>query len=627
MRRLYQRKRYPVLSGSMAALGVVYGDIGTSPLYALRQSLRGLPIVEANVLGVLSLIFWSLILVISVKYLTILLRADNNGEGGILALLSLVRRGQSHYTKLFVILAILGAGLVLGDGMLTPAISVLSAVEGLHVFAPSLAMSVLPITISILAILFICQSMGTERIGFIFGPILLMWFVMLAVLGGWQLYHAPHVLMALNPIYAVRFFQQNGWTGYSLLGGIFLVVTGGEALYADLGHFGKKTIRMSWFWVVLPSLLLNYFGQGAYLLSHPLAIQNPFYTMVPAAYSFLVIGLATLATVIASQAVISATFSITKQAILLGFYPHLRIIQTSAREKGQVYVPQMNRLLALGTLTLILLFKHTDALTEAYGVAVNLVMVLTGWMMIQWMRTSWPWWQLVIICGGLAGIDFAFLGANLQKLDHGGWVPIVFALLSAIVMLTWHRGRSYLTQYYHMKKMALAKLLHQLDYKSMYLLPQTTAIYIMDVYDKSGGHFLKFLKMNRLHPEHILLIDYTIHPVPYVSSLERFQLKCIHTHIYKLTLHYGFMDTVAIPQSLYVANDRGLLPFPVNIEAVTYFIEISNVVPSYEKTPRFFHWQKKLFAFLVRNYSANLDIDFYQLPYERTIAIGSYYQL
>lgn len=622
-------KKQSIFPLALAALGVVYGDIGTSPLYAMRGSLDGLIINTTNVFGVLSLIFWSLIFVISIKYLIILFRADNNGEGGILALLALIKRTSSDKAKLFLMIAIFGSGLVLGDGMLTPAISILSAIEGVEVFAPELASWILPITALILIVIFSLQSMGTAKIGGVFGPVLLIWFCTLAILGMIQIIHNPVVLKAINPWYAFEFFLANGWRGYALLGGVFLVVTGGEALYADLGHFGKNPIRLAWFFVVLPSLILNYFGQGACLLTHPAAITNPFYLLVPAKFTLPLTILATIATVIASQAVISATFSLTKQAVLLGFFPHLPIIQTSKFEKGQIYIPQMNKILAVGALLLIFIFKNSNALTHAYGIAVNLVMLLTSLLIVQIAikKWKWNWFATIGIVAFLGTIDIAFLGANIQKLDTGGWIPVAFALLCATVMFTWNKGRIYLHDTYYMKKEKIAKLFRQLEYKCINLLPKSTAIFITDIYDKSGGNFLQFLKMNRILPEHILIINHVVAPIPYVSLAERFQLKCLKNNIYKLKLNYGFMDMISIPHSLDVANELGILPFPIDTKTATYFIEISNVVVSREQANMPFFWQETLFSFLVRSYSSNLNIDFYHLPYDRTIGIGTYYMI
>jgi len=611
---------------TLAALGVVYGDIGTSPLYAMRESLEGLPINVTDVLGVLSLIFWSLTLIISIKYLFILFRADNDGEGGILALLALTKHTRANRARFFFLLGILGAGLMLGDGMLTPAISVISAIEGVNVALPSLSSAIIPITCVILIGLFAIQSWGTARIGIVFGPMIIIWFVTIAWLGFVQVLDNPLVLKAINPAYASNFLFVNGWRGYVLLGGVFLVVTGGEALYADLGHFGKRPIRMSWFLMAFPALILNYFGQGAYLLNHPEAIENPFYYLAPTWFSVPLLVIATFATIIASQAVISATFSLMRQAVLLGLYPHLSIVQTSGTKRGQIYIPQVNMMLAVGTLLLVMTFKSSSNMTHAYGLAVNLegllTLLLVAYVAVRYWQ--WHWLKLAAVFLLLGAIDVAFLGANLQKLSTGGWIPIAFASFSAFIMYTWNKGRVYLKEAFYTKKEELAKLLRQFDYKSLTHLPDTTAIFITDIYDQSGGSFLRFLKLNRALPEHILLVNYRVETMPYVSSVNRFEISCLKENICELTLHYGFMEVVSIPKALYLANERGLLPFKVDVEKANYFIEVPNVFASRNKRTLWFYWQEKLFAFLVRNYSPNLNIEFYQLPYERTISIGTY---
>lgn len=615
-----------LFSLSVAALGVVYGDIGTSPLYAMRESLSGLAINLIDVLGVLSLIFWALIFVISIKYLCIVFRADNDGEGGILALLALLKRAN-HSGKLLFIIGIFGGGLMLGDGMLTPAISVVSAIEGVNVILPAFAHWVLPLSCVILIVLFAMQSYGTAKIGFSFGPIIFIWFCTLGILGITQILHNPVVLNAINPYYGIEFLHHNGWKGYALLGGVFLVVTGGEALYADLGHFGKNPIRLSWFFIALPGLLLDYFGQGAYLLNHPSAIANPFYIIAPTWFAIPLLILATFATIIASQAVISASFSLAKQAVLLGLYPNLRIVQTSATEKGQVYVPQINFILATGTLILILTFKNSSALTHAYGIAVNLVMVLVSIMIVYAARKIWHWSipKIALIFSLLLFIDFAFLGANLEKVVTGGWVPILFATACAFIMYTWNKGMEYIRNAYYMKKETLPKILKQLHYKSINQLPNATAIFITDVYDKSGGSFLHFLKLSRAMPENVLILSYLVENIPYVPLANRFEATCIDPNICQLTLHYGFMDFIDIPQALSQINEKNILNFSINIDSVTYMVDIPNVIAIRKKKTLSFFWQEKLFEFLVRNYSTNLNIDFYRLPYNRTIAIGTYF--
>lgn len=611
---------------SLAALGIIYGDIGTSPLYAMHTTLHDLTINLINVLGLLSLIVWALILVVSVKYLCLVLRADNEGEGGVLALLALLRRNNVHTSTLFFLIGIFGAGLMFGDGMLTPAISVMSAIEGVNVVTPALSHWILPISFVILFSLFTFQFLGTAKIGFLFGPILLIWFYTLAILGIVQITEHPIVLKAINPYYAYLFLVNNGWMGYELLGGVFLVVTGAEALYADLGHFGKNSVRLSWFTVAFPGLILNYAGQAAYLLTHPTVTENPFYLMAPDWFLIPLIVLATIATIVASQAVISATFSMTKQAVLLGLYPRLPIRQTSESMRGQIYVPQMNFLLGAGTLILILIFKNSNAIAHAYGIAVNLVMMLTTFMIILVAKEKWHWsiLKIVLIFSIFVVVDLSFFGANLGKLDRGGWIPITLALICAFIMYTWNKGMNYLREYYFTKQDDFIKMLGQLHMENMHRLAGMTAIFITDIYDRSGGSFLRFLKLNHSIPENSLIVNYIVENIPHVSSLNRYEASCIDKSICQLTLHYGFMDYTSIPQALYVANDRGLLPFKINIDNGLYFIEVPNIIASSKRKPGWFFWQERLFTFLMRNYSANLNIEFYQLPYDRTIAIGTY---
>lgn len=611
---------------TLSALGVVYGDIGTSPLYALRESLRGIPLSETNILGVLSLIFWSLILVISIKYLLVVFRADNEGEGGGLALLALLKQKKSSRESIFYLLAIFGAGLLLGDGMLTPAISITSAVEGLHVVSPSFDTYIVPLSCVILISLFMLQSRGTSRIGIIFGPLLLIWFITIAVLGISKIMMTPVVLKALNPYYAYLFFYQNGMRGYLLLGGIFLVVTGGEAMYADIGHFGKKPIRYSWFFVILPCLILCYFGQGAHLITHPEAIRNPFYMLPPNWFSIPLLCLATVATIIASQAVISATFSITKQAILLGLCPRISVIQTSRHHYGQIYIPQMNFLLLAGTLILILNFKNSSAMAHAYGIAVNLDMLLVTILVSYAARQVWQWPLpgVIALFACFYTIDLAFLGANAHKFLSGGWVPVVFALIVAFFMYTWRMGMEYLKHNFYKKKTEISKVAKQLNYKSLNRLPDVTAIFITDIYDHSGGSFLHFLKLALAVPEHILIVNYAIHNKPHVEYAEQIAIQKIDKCIHQLTLHYGFMDTVSIPKGLDRVNKEQALPFEINVDTATYLVEIPHIVASRAKRTLLFYWQERLFAFFMHNYSANIDIEFYQLPLNRTIAIGTY---
>ncbi|KTD00942.1 KUP/HAK/KT family potassium transporter [Fluoribacter gormanii] len=612
---------------TLGALGVVFGDIGTSPLYALKVTLNNIAITQSHILGVLSLIFWCLILVISFKYLILILRADNDGEGGILALLALMKYKSTKYTPLFYIVAIFGAGLLLGDGMLTPAISVISAVEGLSTLSDTFTPFILPIAVIILILLFTLQARGTGSIGNLFGPIILVWFFTIAILGIIQIAKAPIVLTAINPYYAFDLIRDTGLKGYLLLGGIFLVVTGGEALYADIGHFGKNPIRAGWFAVVLPCLILNYFGQGANLLLNPHAISNPFYMIAPEWFYIPLIILATIATIIASQAVISATFSLTKQAVLLSLCPRIPIVQTSREFSGQIYVPQINFILFIGTLTFCFAFKTSDRLAHAYGIAVNADMLLIDAMVAYAALSIWKWskYKVITIFGLFLIIDFAFLGSNLHKFLTGGWVPVTFALIIATIMYTWKFGLEYLRENYYMNKDDISKILRQLEYKSLNQLTDLTAVFITDVYDKSGGSFLHFLKLSRAVPERVLIVNYVVDNIPYIHYSQRYEITCLHEKVFNLTLHYGFMETISIPRALERASNKNLFPFKLNVDRATYMVEIPNITASKSKKSLTFYWQEKLFAFLIRNYSANLNIDFYKLPYNRTMAIGTYY--
>lgn len=611
---------------TLGALGVVFGDIGTSPLYALKVTLYNLAITQSNVLGVLSLIFWCLIIIISYKYLIIVFRADNEGEGGILALLALMKHKSTKYEPLFYIVAIFGAGLLLGDGMLTPAISVISAVEGLGTMSKTFMPYILPTAAVILIFLFAIQSRGTESIGYLFGPIILIWFITIAVLGTIQIIKLPIVLQAINPYHGISFLYNEGVRGYLLLGGIFLVMTGGEALFADIGHFGKNPIRASWFIVVLPCLLLNYFGQGANLLSHPEAISHPFYMIAPSWFYLPLIIIATFATIIASQAVISATFSLTKQAVLLGLCPRIPIVQTSRKHSGQIYVPQINFILFIGTMFFAFAFKSSENLAHAYGIAVNIDMLLVDAMVAYAAISIWNWSKLktTLIFGLFITIDFAFLGANANKFFTGGWVPVIFALFIAFVMYTWKFGLEYLRTNFYLNKEDISKILKQLQYKSLNQLPGVTAIFITDVYDRSGGSFLHFLKLSRSVPENVLIVNYAVDNIPYVRFSQRYEISCLDERVCKLTLHYGFMENIDLPRALEKASDRDLLPFKLNIDHATYMVEIPNVMASKTKKSLTFYTQERLFSFLMRNYSANLNIEFFKLPYNRTIAIGTY---
>ena len=615
------------LTLSLGALGVVYGDLGTSPLYALQQTLPGEAITPGNIYGVLSLVFWSLILVISTCYVSVFLRADNDGEGGVLALLSLLKRQDKKMSRWLFLTGIIGAGLLLGDGMITPAISVISAIEGLKVISPAFSHLIVPISFAILFILFLSQRFGTGSISLYFGPIILCWFIIIGILGGIAIFHHPSVLYALNPYYAFAFFLHGGWHAYLLLGGIFLTITGAEAMYADLGHFGRNPIRIGWFAVALPGLLLNYFGQGANLLRSPEAITNLFYTLAPGWFSYPLLILATVATIIASQAVITASFSLARQAILLNVCPRLSIIHTSKGEKGQIYVPQINFFLAVGTLSLVLIFKSSDGLAAAFGMAVNLVMLIVAILVMCVARQIWKWslTKIFAVFSLVVFIDVVFLGANLHKIYQGAWIPLVFATLISMIMITWQKGMELLRNSFYMKKLSLATIIEQMEQSNLNYLEDLTTIFISDPYDNSGGCFLNYIKLNRILPKHVLIVSIVIENYPYIPVKKRFELTQLTKGIYNLILHYGFMQSIDVPRALAAGEKMKIFPFTFNLNQVTFLVENVNIAMTKQKYPRIFFWQKKLFWFLLHN-SAQ-DIEFFRLPYTRTIVIGTYCEI
>ena len=467
----------------MGALGVVYGDLGTSPIYAFQQSISDIAITEVNILGLLSIIFWSLILVISTCYVTVFLKADNDGEGGVLALLALIKRQIKQYPKILFFLGVFGAGLLLGDGMLTPSISVISALEGLTAISPDFSHLITPIAFVILMGLFFCQKFGTGKIGFTFGPIILVWFFAIATLGVLSICKNPIVLKAINPYYAYFFAKANGLNFFPMLSGIFLVITGAEAMYADLGHFGKTAIRLGWFCVALPAVLLNYFGQGAYVLQHPESINNLFYSLSPSWFSYPLLILATMATIIASQAVITASFSLIHQAILLNIFPRLLIKHTSSKEKGQIYIPHLNLILAIGTLSLVLIFKKSSALAAAYGIAVNLVMIIVAILVICVARSYWRWsiLKIVSVFSIFMCIDVLFLIANLHKVHEGGWIPLAIASGFAFIMFSWREGMLFLQKRYYQDKNSLTDLFAYIDSTQLVKLKEVTSVFITNL--------------------------------------------------------------------------------------------------------------------------------------------------
>ncbi|HXU30858.1 MAG TPA: potassium transporter Kup [Thermoanaerobaculia bacterium] len=619
---------------ALGALGVVYGDIGTSPLYALRECFHGahaLTLTRANVLGILSLIFWSLLIVISVKYLLFVMRADNRGEGGILALISLipprVRDGKNGY--FLVAIGIFGAALLYGDGMITPAISVLSAVEGLTVATPVFAHWVVPITIGILVALFFIQSYGTGGIGTIFGPVMLLWFATLAVLGVLGIVRDPSVLWAIAPSNAVSFFLRNRLAGFLTLGSVFLVVTGGEALYADMGHFGKKPIKIAWFALVLPSLLINYFGQGALLISQPtlaqqrLVVQNPFYHLAPDQRWILysLVALATLATVIASQALISGAFSLTRQAIQLGYCPRLEIVHTSGEEFGQIYVPTVNWLLMVCTIGLVLGFKSSTSLAAAYGIAVTMTMVITTYLAKVVAREVWGWkrrWLLPMTIF-FSIIDLSFFGANIVKVHLGGWVPLLVGSVIYFLMVTWRRGRQILAERLSRQALPFASFVASIQPETPPRVPGTAVFMARDP-EATPTSLLHNLKHNKVLHDQVILLTIATEEIPEVPKKERITIDGYGKGCFRVLARYGFMQDPSIASMLEGMRAQGI---DLNMMKTTFFLGRETLIPS--KRPGMAIWREKLFAMMSRN--ALRPTDYFRIPANRVIELGMQVEL
>jgi len=612
---------FPVLA--LAVLGVVYGDIGTSPIYALRECFAGkhpIPVTTDNVLGILSLIFWTLLLVISLKYMVYVLRADNRGEGGIFALLALLRpdRQQTRLIRrALILLGLLGASILYGDAMITPAISVLSAVEGLQLAAPGLQSYVIPITVIILGLLFSVQSRGTAKVGAIFGPITLVWFVVLALLGIRGIFQAPEVLLAVNPWYAVKFFLDNGTTGYLVLSAVFLVTTGGEALYADLGHFGRQPIRTVWFAFVLPALLINYFGQGALLIADPSASVHPFYHLAPTWGLYPLIILATAATIIASQAVITGAFSLTRQAIQLGLFPQFTVKQTSADARGQIYLPIVNWILMAAAIGLVLAFRSSDNLAGAYGVAVNSTMAITTVLAFNVARERGDWSlpaTLAFLFGFLA-IDLGFLGSNLFKITDGGWLPLFIGVLLFTVMTTWRRGSGILAEQIANTTTNLETFIGRVKGEQIPRVPGT-AVFITGRLEPTPPSLQQLVRHTGVLYERVILMTVVIEPMPTVNLNERIELEVFDEGFYRIMLHYGFMHTPNIPSDLSACAELGL---HLDLDEIHYIVGHVDLLAG-RKLHGMAVWRDKLFAFLARN--TQDAIVGYHIPAAQTMTVG-----
>lgn len=606
---------------TLGALGVVFGDIGTSPLYAFRQCFtapHGVAVTQLNVMGVLSLIFWSLMLIISLKYVAIMLRADNRGEGGVLALSTLVANSTRNW-KLWrpvALVGVLGAALFFGDGMLTPAISVLSAVEGLEVVAPRLQSWVLPITIAILVALFAAQKNGTEKVGRVFGPIIIVWFVALGVLGFRQILISPQVLLALNPIYALRFFAANGVQGFIVLSAVFLVVTGGEALYADVGHFGRKPIRDAWWSIVLPALTLNYLGQGALVLENAELIRNPFYLLAPDWALGPMIVLATAATIIASQAVISGVFSVTSQAMNLGYLPRIRVVHSSSEAMGQIYVPAANWIVFVGTLLLVLGFQSSDALASAYGIAVSATMLLAGLLVMQW-RLSLPVphrWTWMMALGCITTIDIAFFSSNVLRAVDGGWVPIGTALLIYAIMSTWNEGRRQMNWSMALKQASAADFLKTLQSDPPQTVPGT-AVYLTNESSSIPRALTQQLAFQRVLHERVIILTFARAEIPRVAAQDRLRVETLAAGLYRVTARYGFMEQPDTLSALRLADRAG-----ISYEPNTTCYVVGRTTPLVTHRKGLAQWRKRLYSLLARN--TRVGYEYFGIPSHRLIEIG-----
>ncbi len=604
----------------LGAIGVVYGDIGTSPLYALKETFAGhhpLPVVEANILGVLSVMFWTIMLLVSFKYVLVIMRADNRGEGGSLALLALASELNAQRPNTKWVLATLGvfaAALFYGDSMITPAISVLSAVEGLDVIAPQLGGYVVPITVIVLTALFLVQKRGTGTMGMAFGPIMIFWFASLGVLGALSIAQSPQVLLALNPLYAYDFLIFDPKLSFLTLGSVVLAVTGGEALYTDMGHFGKFPIRLTWFSFVLPALALNYFGQGALLLHNPQAIENPFYLLAPAWALMPMVLLATAATVIASQAVISGAFSVASQSVQMGFLPRMEIRQTSDKAHGQIYVPLTNWTLYLAVIYLVLTFKSSSNLAAAYGIAVTGTMLIDT-VLIGFVLVAWRWSPLLLapMLGLFFCVDLAYFAANAIKIPQGGWFPLGIAAISFTVLTTWKRGRKLLFE--DIARRAVPVKLFIDGCNSVNRIPGT-AVFLTGIDEGAPAALMHNLKHNQVLHERNILLTVIVEDKPYVTQGNRLLIDDLGNHFYRVRIFYGFMDTPDVPAAL---EQCGKLGLPFDMMTTSFFTSRALIVSA--PNPGMMMWRERLFIVLSRN--AMNAADFFKIPTNRVIEMGT----
>jgi KUP system potassium uptake protein len=609
---------------TLAAMGVVFGDIGTSPLYALKECFspeHGIPFSQESVFGVLSMVFWAFLVVVSLKYVLFVMRANNNGEGGILALMALALRTVPQNSKrslIIIMLGVFGACMFYGDVVITPAISVLSAVEGLGIVSPSLSKYVIPITLVILIFLFLIQRTGTHIVGSLFGPIMLIWFLVLGLMGIYHIIDNPHVLIAVRPMYAVMFLYEHSVQAFIVLGAVFLVLTGAEALYADMGHFGPKPIRLAWFFVAMPALLLNYFGQGAMLLSNPSAIENPFFLMVSDTFTLPLVILATLATVIASQAVISGAYSMTSQAILLGFVPKMKISYTSDKEIGQIYMPTINWFLLAVVVAVVLAFKNSGNLAAAYGIAVTTTMIITTILAAIVMSFVWKWNPIVIflVIASFLVVDLAFLTANLLKIAEGGWFPLLLGALCFLLLMTWFQGRRLLREKAIQSGIPLESFVHSLQAHPPHRV-EGTAVFLTAHVDYVPVAMLHNLKHNRILHERVIFLKISVWDVPYVEDNERLTFKDMGSGMYLVRAIYGFKETPDVIKILeLVGKECGV---ECDLMDTSFFLARDTVIPS--AIPGMALWREKLFAWMFQN-SAK-PADFFQIPTNRVVELGA----
>lgn len=609
---------------ALSALGVVFGDIGTSPLYAFRETFtpaHGIHPTHDNVLGVLSLIFWALTLVISLKYVSFVMRADNKGEGGILSLMALASQGFNQLagsTKrwLITVLGLFGAALLFGDGVITPAISVLSAVEGLKVVTSAFEPFIVPITAVIIVLLFLFQFFGAGRLGVVFGPIILVWFFTIGALGFQAILDYPSVLAAVNPYWAFQLIQDNGLVGFLILGSVFLVVTGGEALYADMGHFGRVPIRLTWFFIAMPGLMLNYFGQGALVLQTPEAISNPFFLLAPKWMLWPLVVLSALATVIASQALISGVFSLTKQAVQLGFCPRLAIVHTSSREIGQIYIPFINWALMAGVLWLVFSFKTSSSLAAAYGIAVTCTFLITTVLAYEVARRIWGWGVLKagLIFGFFLLIDLGFFLTNIVKVTEGGWVPLLIGVIIYLLMSTWAKGRKILAERLKARSIPMTDFIEMLG-KAPPRRVEGSAIYMTGDTWGVPVPLLHNLKHNKVMHSQIAILTIKTLDVPFVNRKERVQIETLAPQFYRIIANYGFTEIPKIKHILEACRERGM-PFP--IQETTFVLGRETILPTGD--PTLSVWREKLFAFMARN--AERPTAFFKIPPNQVIEVG-----